>query len=83
MTDFRVRISGALTPDEDRALGAAGIRQHELEPVMAGFNDRLDVTLSYVRVDAADEEEARRKVAGVLGVNPEHLQAVEYPDEAS
>jgi hypothetical protein len=74
--DFRVRISRALTLEEDRALIAAGIHPHGVVfPV--GFKVQ-EVRQSYLRVRAEDEADAREKVANVLHIDPGELTAAEY-----
>jgi hypothetical protein len=71
MTEFRVGVPRELTADQVAALRLVGItHDHESGPTTyAGFND-LDAMVTYVRLEAEDEREARQKVGEALDLDP-------------
>jgi hypothetical protein len=73
--DFIVRVSGEITPEEERALRSAGIQRHDAGSTATDYGGELDVVLSFVRTSADNEREARAKVAHILGCNPDDVTA--------
>ena len=76
MTEFRVGVPRELTADQVAGLGLVGItHDHESgPPTYAGFND-LETMVTYVRLEAEDEREARQKVGEALGLDPMRLSS--------
>ena len=74
MTEFRVGVPRELTADQVAGLRLVGItHDHESGPTTyAGFND-LDAMVTYVRLEAEDEREARQKVGEALDLDPLRL----------
>jgi hypothetical protein len=73
--DFIVRVSGEITPEEERALRSAGIQRHDAGSAASAYGGELDIVLSFVRTSADSEREARAKVAHILGCNPDDVTA--------
>jgi hypothetical protein len=73
--DFIVRVSGEITPEEERALRSAGIQHHDAGSAASAYGGELDIVLSFVRTSADSEREARAKVAHILGCNPDDVTA--------
>jgi hypothetical protein len=73
--DFIVRVSGEITPEEERVLRSAGIQRHDAGSTGADYGGELDVVLSFVRTSAKNEREARAQVAHILGCNPDDVTA--------
>jgi|RhiMetdeSRZDD1v2_1073273.scaffolds.fasta_scaffold486111_1 hypothetical protein len=74
MTLFRVGIPRELTVDHVAELRSIGIVGDVGPTTYAGFND-LDPMLTYVRLEAKDEREAREKVGDALGLDPHALSS--------
>jgi hypothetical protein len=75
VAEFTVAIGRDLSAEQVETLKDAGITPERVPKVFAGYSGKYDVTLSCVRVSAADKAEARSKVAVVLGFDPEDLLA--------
>jgi hypothetical protein len=63
MPNFIIRVSGEITPEEERALRSAGIRRHDAGSAPDAYGGERDVVLSFVRTSTDSEREARAKVA--------------------
>jgi hypothetical protein len=74
MTAFRVGIPRELTADHVAELSSIGIVGDVGPTTYAGFND-LGAMLTYVRLEAKDEREAREKVGDALGLDPHALSS--------
>jgi hypothetical protein len=72
VTEFRVGIPRELTADHVAELRSIGIVGDVGPATYAGFND-LSPMVTYVRLQARDEREAREKVGDALGLDPHAL----------
>jgi hypothetical protein len=71
MASFLVEVAGELTEEQATALALAGIAVEETLP--AGDAGELDSVRTYLHVVAADESEAKTKVAGELNFDAADL----------
>jgi hypothetical protein len=78
VTEFRVGIPRELTADHVAELMSIGIVGDVGPTTYAGFND-LGPMVTYVRLEAKDEREAREKVGDALGLDPHALISTPTP----
>ncbi len=79
MAEFWIGVKGDLTGEQKDALGSAGIAVDELRQISGGggIPAQWEPSITFVRVSATDEGEARQFVAQALGLEARDLFA--YP----